>query len=29
MLNLDTHILIHALAGGINREEREMLESNP
>ena len=29
MLNLDTHILIHALAGSINREERELLKSNP
>ena len=29
MLNLDTHILIHALAGTIKREERELLESNP
>ena len=29
MLNLDTHILIHALAGSVSREERELLESSP
>ena len=29
MLNLDTHILIHAFAGSVSREERELLESNP
>ena len=29
MLNLDTHILIHALAGSVSREERELFESSP
>jgi len=29
MLNLDTHILIHSLAGELRHEERELLEENP
>ena len=28
MLNLDTHILIHALGGGLRPRERELLERN-
>ena len=28
MLNLDTHILIHALGGSLQRREQELLESN-
>ena len=28
MLNLDTHILIHALGGGLRLRERELLERN-
>ena len=28
MLNLDTHILIHALSGGLRPRERELLERN-
>ena len=28
MLNLDTHILIHALSGGLRQRERELLERN-
>ena len=28
MLNLDTHILIHALGGGLRPRERELLEQN-
>lgn len=29
MLNLDTHILIFALAGELRRRERQLLSSNP
>jgi len=28
VLNLDTHILIHALGGSLQRREQELLESN-
>ena len=28
MLNLDTHILIHALGGGLRPRERDLLERN-
>ena len=28
MLNLDTHILIHALGGSLRRREQELLERN-
>ena len=28
MLNLDTHILIHALGGNLRRRERSLLENN-
>jgi PIN domain nuclease of toxin-antitoxin system len=28
MLNLDTHLLIHALAGDLKRRERELLSAN-
>lgn len=29
MLNLDTHILLHAVAGGLRPDERHLLESQP
>jgi PIN domain nuclease of toxin-antitoxin system len=29
MLNLDTHILVHALSGDLRARERELLESEP
>lgn len=29
MLNLDTHVLIHALAGELNGRERKILEAEP
>ena len=28
MLNLDTHVLVHALGGDLRRRERELLEGN-
>jgi PIN domain nuclease of toxin-antitoxin system len=28
MLNLDTHVLLYALAGSLKRKERELLSSN-
>ena len=29
MLNLDTHVLIHALAGDLDEKERRLLSENP
>ena len=29
MLNLDTHVLIHALAGELDKKERKLLSENP
>ena len=29
MLNLDTHILLHAVAGSLNPRERQILEAQP
>lgn len=29
MLNLDTHILLHALSGGLTPREKRLLESQP